>query len=158
MKTATRKWVAKAEGDLIIAESLLQQRSPAVNDGICFHAQQCAEKYLKAILQELDVRFDRTHNLVALLNQIVPHVPEWEHLRPDLAELSQFAVAFRYPGRTADRRLARRAFRQLMRIRAAVRLRLALPHRRGAVVEARQAGRRRPAAKSQIVRSKRKST
>jgi HEPN domain-containing protein len=130
MRAATRRWVAKAEGDLLIVETLLPKRSKAVNDGICFHAQQCAEKYLKAVLQEMDIRFDRTHNLVALLNQILPHAAEWEMLRPELADLSQFAVVFRYPGSDADRPLARRAIETCLKIRQAARLRLGLAKER----------------------------
>ena len=32
-------------------------------DGVCFHAQQCIEKYLKAKLVEADIDFPKTHNL-----------------------------------------------------------------------------------------------
>jgi len=50
MNTETvRKWILKAENDLKIARDEIQTKEPAT-DAICFHAQQCVEKYLKAFL------------------------------------------------------------------------------------------------------------
>lgn len=40
-------------------------------DAGCFHAQQCAEKYLKARLQEAGIHFAKTHNLLHLLNDLL---------------------------------------------------------------------------------------
>ena len=47
MKPLTHEWSQKAEGDYTVAATLWQAES-AVYDAICFHAQQCIEKYLKA--------------------------------------------------------------------------------------------------------------
>ena len=47
MKPETQGWVAKAEGDYAVAVRELGTAAP-VFDAVCFHAQQCAEKYLKA--------------------------------------------------------------------------------------------------------------
>jgi HEPN domain-containing protein len=44
-----KNWIAKAESDLKTAEDELSTEKPAT-DTICFHAQQCVEKYLKAYL------------------------------------------------------------------------------------------------------------
>lgn len=41
-----QEWVAKAENDLLAATLLLKLGRQAPADAICFHAQQCAEKYL----------------------------------------------------------------------------------------------------------------
>jgi HEPN domain-containing protein len=41
-----------------------------MHDGACFHAQQCAEKYLKARLYEANVPFPPVHKLLALLVQV----------------------------------------------------------------------------------------
>ena len=49
-----------------------------VYDVICFLAQQCVEKYLKAWLQEVDILFSKTHDLETLLDLIVPAVPAWQ--------------------------------------------------------------------------------
>ena len=50
MKLTTREWVAKAEGDFGMMEREARRRKNVCYDGIGFHAQQCAEKYLKARL------------------------------------------------------------------------------------------------------------
>ena len=71
-------------------------------EGVCFHAQQCAEKYLKARLCEADVPFRKVHDLVALLGSALGIEPAWERFREDLAYLSAFAVGIRYPGESAD--------------------------------------------------------
>ena len=95
-------------------------------DGVCFHAQQCAEKYLKALAVELDLPFFRTHDLVILLEQMLPVYPLWEVYRGDLAYLSEFAVSFRYPGESADRESALDAQRRCRVFRRAARAILGL--------------------------------
>ncbi len=75
-------------------------------DGACFHAQQYAEKYLKAQLCEYGASFVKTHDLVALLEQVLAIAPLWESFREDLAYLSDFAISFRYPGESANRESA----------------------------------------------------
>jgi HEPN domain-containing protein len=72
-------------------------------DGVCFHAHPCAEKNLKALAVELDLLLLRTHDLVILLEQLLPVYPLWEVYRGDLAYLSEFVVSFRYPGESAVR-------------------------------------------------------
>ena len=52
MKKTTREWVKKAEQDWVLAEQGIQSKLP-VHDGICFHCQQCAEKYLKGLMEEI---------------------------------------------------------------------------------------------------------
>jgi len=63
MNPLTREWVSKAEGDFATAERELRARKQPNLDAACFHAQQCAEKYLKAFLQEKGIPFGKTHNL-----------------------------------------------------------------------------------------------
>ena len=71
MKPITAEWVSKAEGDFAMMERECQVSENPNYDGICFHAQQCAEKYLKARLCESDVSFSKMHDLVALLEQVL---------------------------------------------------------------------------------------
>ena len=52
MNPATAEWVAKAEGDFATAGREMRARKNPNYDAVCFHTQQCAEKYLKAVLQE----------------------------------------------------------------------------------------------------------
>ena len=57
------EWVRKAENDLISAKHLLTLRENQPTDSICFHAQQCAEKYLKALLTFQGIDFTKTHDI-----------------------------------------------------------------------------------------------
>ena len=50
MKPLTREWVKKAEGDFVTASREFRSRSSPNFDAVCFHAQQCAEKYMKVQL------------------------------------------------------------------------------------------------------------
>ena len=75
-------------------------------DDVCFHAQQCAEKYLKAKLCEANIVFGKIHDLVYLLNIAVSVEPGWKEHQRFLAYLSDFAVSCRYPGDAADRNTA----------------------------------------------------
>ncbi len=53
-------WVLRARNDLKAAEYLLTLADGCPFDAVCFHAQQCAEKYLKALLTSHAVAFERT--------------------------------------------------------------------------------------------------
>ena len=121
MKPTTSEWVAKAEGDFALMEREGRVRKNPCHDGVCFHAQQCAEKYLKARLCEEDVEFGKTHDLVALLDAVLPLEPPWDRFARDLAYLSAFAVAYRYPGESATRDQAREAVRRCRSFRLAAR-------------------------------------
>ncbi|MFN3308895.1 MAG: HEPN domain-containing protein [Anaerolineales bacterium] len=70
MKPLTEEWVSKAEDDYIVALKMFRARKQPVYDAVCYHAQQCAEKYLKAILQEHDVPIPKTHKLLDLLKLV----------------------------------------------------------------------------------------
>ena len=106
MKPMTAEWVAKAEADFATAQRESRVRNNPNYDGICFHYQQCAEKYLKARLCEAEIPFGKIHDLVTLLEQVLKVEPNWEIFREDLAYLSDFAVAFRYPGESSDKKSA----------------------------------------------------
>lgn len=111
MKPLTEEWVAKAEGDFATAGREFRARKNANYDAACFHAQQCVEKYLKAVLQESEIEFGRTHNLSVLLDKVVSSYPFLETMRPSLHLLNAFAIDFRYPGESADKELAGNAYR-----------------------------------------------
>jgi HEPN domain-containing protein len=83
MKRHTAQWVRKAEEDIEAARSLAVQAKPP-RDIVCFHCQQAAEKYLKALLQEFGVAVPKTHNLNDLLNLLLPHDADLAPLRKAL--------------------------------------------------------------------------
>jgi len=126
MKPLTREWIQKAEGDFAVLERESRVRKNPCYDSICFHAQQCAEKYLKAKLCETDIEFGKVHDHVALLEQYLPIEPSWESLRKDLAFLTQFSVIYRYPGESADKNMAILARDICRKFRSIVRLTLGL--------------------------------
>lgn len=121
MKPLTAEWIAKAEADFHTMERESRVRRAPNHDGVCFHAQQRAEKYLKARLCEAELPVPKAHDLVLLLKLALPEEPMWEACRPDLAFLSSFSVAARYPGHSLTREIALdarkrcRAFRKTAR-------------------------------------------
>ena len=98
MKASTQDWIVKAEEDFAVVLTLARPRKKPLWSPLCFHAQQCAEKYLKARLNEASVQFYKTHDLEQLLNQVLPFEPLWAAFRPALKRLSDSAVLPRYPG------------------------------------------------------------
>lgn len=106
MKPLTHEWISKAEGDFAMVEREARARKSPNYEGLCFHAQQCVEKCLKARLCEAGIEFPKTHVLAALLDLVVPVEPLWETFREHFIFLSGFAVSFRYPGESVDRKTA----------------------------------------------------
>jgi len=89
-------WLEKALRDLVTAEHELKSPQP-FTDIACFHAQQAAEKYLKALLIWLGVGFPRTHALEDLVLLAAQQVPDLAHMRDAAASLTPYAVEARYP-------------------------------------------------------------
>ena len=126
MNPLTLEWIEKAEEDFAAAQWL--QRAPMpVHDSVCFHSQQCIEKYLKAWLQETGTCFPRTHELGELLDLIVRTIPAWNSWRSDFVVLTTHAVDFRYPGKSATHDDAHHAMRICENVRQAIRESLATP-------------------------------
>ena len=96
-----RTWVAKAESDLLnIRNNLRAEEVPW--DTVCFHAQQAAEKMLKAFLVSRGRVVGRTHDLVTLLAEGLAAGGALDILETDCRLLTHYAVMFRYPGATVD--------------------------------------------------------
>ena len=127
MKATTHEWTDKAEGDWATLMRELRARRTPNYDSACFHAQQCAEKYLKGRLHEEGIAFPKTHDLLAILDLLLPAEPLWASLRPNLSLLRNYAVAFRYPGDSADKAEAREAMTLCRTVRETVRPSLGLP-------------------------------
>ena len=126
MKPLTSEWIEKAEGDFATAKREIRVRKAPNFDAVCFHAQQCAEKYLKALLQDADIEFGKTHHLITLLDLLAPFSPSWELLRPQLQNLNAYSVSIRYPGESADKVVAQEALNLAIIIRKEARKHLAL--------------------------------
>jgi HEPN domain-containing protein len=128
MKPQTEAWVIKAEGDYQVLELLVSTHTEGdlKCDAICFHAQQCAEKYLKARLVEAEVYFEKTHDLFHLMECVESIEPDWVQFKDDLAYLSDFATAYRYPGDNATEEESRSAHELAAKFRNVVRESLGL--------------------------------
>lgn len=103
IKKKARKWLSYAEQDLRLAKHSITISSSCPYRLIAYHAQQCAEKYLKAYLVFKKIDFPYTHNIRSLL-QLCPG--DWTAEIADADELTPFAVTLRYPG--VDERVTRK--------------------------------------------------
>jgi HEPN domain-containing protein len=90
-----RQWLRFAEEDLQTARTLLGQGG--VPRTSCFHAQQAAEKAMKAIFVYSQVEYPYSHDLDSLRDRL-PEGWEVKEKFPDLAGLTAWAVQARYPG------------------------------------------------------------
>ena len=116
----------KAEDDYVVTCVLLRSRKRGRYDAICFHSQQCVEKYLKARLIEAGIPFPKTHELFLLLTQTMTVEPLWSVLTAQLRALSTWAVLPRYPGVNANAAAARIAVKTCRQFRELARLALGL--------------------------------
>ncbi len=121
----TAEWVKKAERDYSTITLIEQTNNSDFDDVICFHAQQCAEKYFKAYLQEHGVRSGKTHEL-DLLQALCEKVdPSFLQLQGAVTgKLKDYAVDPRYPGTDPTPSETQIAYQNMMAIRAFVRARL----------------------------------
>ncbi len=96
MKEVAR-WLEKAEHDFLAAEHAMELAHEGLTDIVCFHCQQCAEKYLKALLLYRGVAFPRTHDLRLLLD-LVPAEVALGLRREQVVPLNRYVIEGRYPG------------------------------------------------------------
>ena len=102
MNDTVREWVDKAEGDYRTAGRELGAPDFPNYDAVCFHAQQCIEKSMKALLIDKGVSPQRVHDLAFLASALTGVFPEWSWPNEELRALSRSAVEFRYPGNPAS--------------------------------------------------------
>lgn len=115
------EWVQKAENDLTAGACILDLADECPTDTVCFHAQQCAEKYLKAILVLHQIPFPKTHDIkeIALL---LPSGVNVSLSGEEMDILTDYAAPARYPGwREISMAEARRAIALARRVRREVR-------------------------------------
>jgi HEPN domain-containing protein len=89
--------VVRAEEDSVLCRSALRRKIPLLY-GATFHAQQCAEKYLKALLIAHAHPFPRTHDLAALHDLCTQAGLAVRMEADQLDRLNAYAVQVRYPG------------------------------------------------------------
>lgn len=94
---APANWLRSARADLAIARIALPE--DGLYEQLCFHAQQAAEKGIKAVLLKSGVGFPFTHNLQALIDLLPTGVLK-ASVPIDAVDLNPYAVATRYPYET----------------------------------------------------------
>ena len=92
-----REWLARADQDLQVARLVMQAEQPVLA-AVAYHAQQAAEKGLKAFLAARSAVFRPTHNLEELLAQCVAIDAGFAQFRATAQTLTPYATRFRYPG------------------------------------------------------------
>jgi len=90
-------WVGKAEEDYEVATRLAAGEEPVPIGGICLHAQQCVEKYLKAMLIKAGVDFPKTHD-IGIIQSLLPADLRVDIAVEDQRRLTAYATSRRYPG------------------------------------------------------------
>ena len=96
MNPSTANWLEKAGEDLAVLQAIPIEAN--LTSGIAFHAQQCVEKSLKAVLCEKAQNIPRSHDLVFLYNRVRNLEPNWRLDGSILIELSTLYIESRYPG------------------------------------------------------------
>jgi HEPN domain-containing protein len=116
-----RAWVLKAEHDLLNIENNLAAREIPW-DTVGFHAQQCVEKYLKALLISRQIDPPKIHDLTELYALLPDGLLEDFNVH-SLEELNPYSIEGRYPGvwEPVEQAEALRAVEAARMIRQAIR-------------------------------------
>lgn len=93
-----KEWIYKADHDLGTAK-LIYKYLPDYFDTIAFHCQQAVEKYIKAILIFYNIEFQRSHDLVYLLDLLSNKIEIANDIYNKAITLNGFSVEIRYPDR-----------------------------------------------------------
>lgn len=92
-----RQWIERAEEDLRNAEYTLTLEKDCPFGTVCFHAELCVEKYLKALLVFQEIDFPKTHDIPELLT-LLPVSLRPTLLAEEQEQLTDYATVTRYPG------------------------------------------------------------
>ena len=110
MNETVREWINKAEGDFRTAGREITAEEQPNYDAVCFHAQQCIEKLIKAILIDYGTVPLKVHDLAVLSRLLTSVCDDWDWNMEELRFLSRASVEYRYPGESADSEEAKKAF------------------------------------------------
>ena len=89
-----RGWLLKAESDLATTRICLEAGQAL--DAACFHAQQAAEKFIKAYLTAHETEFPFIHNLEKLIELCGQRDPHFLSIKRLGQQLTPYAVDLRY--------------------------------------------------------------
>lgn len=123
IKEEIKEWIDKSEEDY---KSALLLHGKGLSDSVCFHCEQCIQKYLKALLIYHKIHFPKTHDLRELLKLLIDKTPDLEKIRDDLEVLNPYSVGFRYPGISAYEEEEKECITAMETARRALRQKLGL--------------------------------
>ena len=85
-----------ARSDLVVAQQF--RAEGVLLETLCFHAQQAAEKGIKAVLVSFGIAFPKIHSIARLVDLLPQSVSKTTELRA-ADQLAFYAIELRYPGR-----------------------------------------------------------
>ncbi len=88
-----KEWLGRAKSDLILAKNKIKG---VIYEDLCFHAQQTAEKSIKAVLIYYKIPFPKTHSISVLLKLLPNSIILPEEIRKS-TDLTFYATTARYP-------------------------------------------------------------
>jgi HEPN domain-containing protein len=95
MKKTTNDWFSSAESDLFLIQEIISREN--LTHLSAFHAQQAIEKSFKAIIEEFELGFIKSHSLEMLYNKVKEHITSDINM-DQLILLDQLYIDARYPG------------------------------------------------------------
>jgi HEPN domain-containing protein len=90
-----QNWLRRAKSNFMIAK--ITKEDGICYEDLCYEAQQCSEKALKALLIYLKQEIPKVHSFHVLLEKLEQHIEIPEEIK-DVIELNNYAVQTRYPG------------------------------------------------------------
>ena len=95
-KKTVKNWIFLAEGNLKTAKDKLASENPVTNT-VCFHYQQCVEKYLKAYLTFIGKSFRKTYDIAELIEICKENDPDFQDIyKLNAHKITKYAVEVRY--------------------------------------------------------------
>lgn len=98
LRDLVREWLRNAEEDFQVAQELMGRDRLTYNP-VGFHAQQAAEKFIKALLTRHQIAFPKTHSIRILLELAHPTLPDLLERLQHAHTLTPYGVEIRYPRR-----------------------------------------------------------
>lgn len=95
-KQLVDEWFYIADKDLGSA-IFLKTMHPVPLEIICFHCQQCAEKYLKGYLTHNEIKTRKTHDLRDINQECISCNINFEKIKQQCIRLTEYGTDIRYP-------------------------------------------------------------
>ncbi len=95
-KELVKEWFFIADKDLGSA-IFLKNMKPVPLEIICYHCQQCAEKYLKGFLAFKEEKIEKSHDLILLNKKCREYNIDFKEIEDECLRLTDYGINVRYP-------------------------------------------------------------